>query len=105
MCGWLIFLVLDTDDKAVCTIYAIIIILATGLTALFHYAIDHGYGLHWLSLRVVLKQRMDPTGSKGKERPNRKCRREAEQLSTAKPKIFQADPSQDEALNSSRPIL
>jgi hypothetical protein len=101
----LFFLVRDADDKPACTAQAIIMIAATGLTALFHYVLDHGNGLNWLSLQVILKWRAAQTSSKGKGMPNRGCRREAEQLSTAKLRIFEADLSQDETLSPARPIL
>lgn len=94
----LFFLVRDAQGKAACTPQAVIMMLSAGLTALFQYALGQGYVFRWSSLPVISKQRPDQiTG------PDWIGRRKV--LSTAKPKLFQADLGQDEALDSTRPIL
>jgi hypothetical protein len=91
----LFFLVRDAQGKAAYTPQAVIMMLLTGLTALFHYALDQGYEFRWLSMPVISKQRPDQITE-----PEWMGRREV--LSTAKPKLFQAE---DDALDSTRPIL
>jgi hypothetical protein len=63
----LFFLVRDADNRATCTAQAVIIIISTVLTALFHYTLDHG--VYWLSFAGVL-QKMDQANSKDKEQPD-----------------------------------
>jgi hypothetical protein len=60
----LFFLVRDADGQAACTPQAIIMIFAAVLTALFHYALNHGHKLHWLP--KILEQKVGQFGNKGK---------------------------------------
>ena len=95
----LFFLVRDAGGKASCTTQAVIMIVVTVLTAFFHYSLDHSRMRYWFSLQWLFKQQ---SGSKYKERPDLRYRGE---LSAAKPRILQDNPTQDEALMSSRPVL
>jgi hypothetical protein len=87
----LFFLVRDADENATCTAQAIIMIVAMAFTGLFHFSLDHGGRLHWLSSQPTFKQLVAQTRSKGKD----------VRLST---KITQG-PCQDETVTSARPIL
>lgn len=103
----LFFLVRDAEDKATCIAQAIIMIVVTGLTALFHYNLDHNLKIHWISLPAVLRQTMDGSGSKSREPPEWRGKGEVEatKLPTAViPMTLQAN-IHDEALNSPCPII
>jgi hypothetical protein len=52
----LFFLVRDAEGKATCTAQAVVMIVATVLTALFQYGLNHSHGIHGLSLQRHLKQ-------------------------------------------------
>jgi hypothetical protein len=93
----LFFLVRDADGKATCTAQAVIMLVVTALTALFHYTLDHRHWIRWLPLLDVFKQKLDQFGSQGKGKLDWRCKKEL--------RLFQADLAQDEALISSRPVV
>lgn len=99
----LFFLVRDVDGKATCTAQAVIMIAATVLTASFQYSLDHGHGMHWLSLKRFINRQVDQTRCKTSGQLDWGCRTEDQELSSVEP--TQADLSQDEALSSTRPVI
>ncbi|PVH75949.1 DUF221-domain-containing protein [Cadophora sp. DSE1049] len=102
----LFFLVRDAEDRATCIAQAIIMIVAAGLTALFHYNLDHNLGIQLPSLPGVLKHTMVRSSSRSREPPNRRGKSEATELpTTVKPMTLQANFRHDEALSSPRPVI
>jgi hypothetical protein len=99
----LFFLVRDTDGNAACTAQAVIMIIVTVLTVLFHYTLDHSHWVNWLPFPDVLKQKLDQIGSRGKL--DWRCRTDVSELSTTKPRVTPEDLAQDEALRSPRPVV
>ena len=95
----LFFLVRDADNSATCIAQAVIMIVATISTGLFHYTLDHE--IHWLSFLSKVKHKIDQVG----KQPEWKQGREAKKLSTVEPIMLQANPCQDDALSSPRPVI
>lgn len=101
----LFFLVRDANGRAACTAQAVIMIVVTATTALFHYTLDHSHWIPFLPLLDVFKQKIDRISGQGDGQLDWRCRKEVNELSTPKPRIFQEDLVQDEALRSSRPVV
>ncbi|KAG0644996.1 hypothetical protein D0Z07_9212 [Hyphodiscus hymeniophilus] len=80
----LFFLVRDADNRAACLPHAVIMIVATTMTALFQYALDHGFKVQWLILQRIPKENG---------------------VSATKPRIIQGNPAQDEVLSTRRPVV
>jgi hypothetical protein len=97
----LFFLVRDANDRAACTPQAIIMILVTSLTALFHYTLDHSHWISWFSCPEVHKRKMDRVGSQGQPI----FRVEVNEPSTPKLNVCQAGLGQDDALKSSGTVV
>ncbi|KAH8674390.1 hypothetical protein BGZ60DRAFT_403801 [Tricladium varicosporioides] len=100
----LFFLVRDANNRATCTAQAIIMIVVTALTALFHHTIDHSHWICWLPLPNVLKQNIDQISGQDKGRPGGSYRRGADQHSIVRLGTVKID-VQDEALRTSRPVV
>ena len=101
----LFFLVRDADDRATCTAQAVIMVVVTALTALFHYTLYYSYWIPFLPLLDIFKRKINPISSQGNGQQDWRCRKEVKELSTQKPRILQADLVQDEALRSARPVI
>jgi hypothetical protein len=57
----LFLLVRDSEDKASCTAHAVIMIIVTVLTALFHCTLSCQRRLHWLSLLGLHRHKSNDT--------------------------------------------
>jgi hypothetical protein len=99
MPSWLVFLVRNVEDKASCNPQAVIILIATAFTALFHYNVDHNCGLSWLRSMFSKTLADQASGERGGLQP------EAGQLPITRPRALDPESSQDMALDSARPIV
>jgi hypothetical protein len=95
----LFFLVRNVEDKASCTPQAVIILIATAFTALFHYNVDHKCGFSWLR-SMFSKTSADQASGEGGG-----LQLEAGQSPITRPRILDPEASQDMALDSARPIV
>jgi hypothetical protein len=91
----LFFLVRDAENVASCTWQAVIMIIVTALTALFHCTLDHGHRLRWLALPAIIHQ-TDQRSSK---------RRPEWTKSAVATEAAQADPDRDDVLSSRPSVL
>ena len=89
----LFFLVRDVNEHAACRAQGVIMIIAVGFTALFHYGLGHENWLNWL-LWLSSRLSSEPQPQPAQVRS-----------STADIWAFQDDPSQDKSITSAHPIL
>lgn len=93
----LFFLVRDEEDKASCTAQAVIMIIVTAMTALFHCTLVYGYKPRWLALSVFDIHKKDQSGVK--KQPER-----VKERPTITYVAAQRDPNRDDIITS-RPLV
>jgi hypothetical protein len=91
----LFFLVRDAGNNASCTGQAVIMIIVTALTALFHCTLDHGHRLGWLALPAILHHQTNHT----------RTERRPQLTKSAVTGAAQADPDRDDALSTRPSVL